>query len=594
MTFVDGISYIKELSERVQQVESQMAMSNTPGMTGYRQSIDSNPGIFPDQLYSPEEQTSFKRNFSFSDQRSPFANPDFNRDRIPSVGGWPVSSPQTSGFRLRDRGSLAIAPDQQHPHVLPQLGKPFWASELDGQPPAKRQKIDTSSVASPEYDSHLLKNYYQNVHPCMPLLSESEISISIVSKASSVLQHAFCAAADFLAPPSSTSKEDQGSRASPTTVFKSRDDLGEFIYSTFRENPDSRSKEDNLVFLWIQMMVAVEAENDIRRLRGGPLPKAILIKQVIELGWHCIQKEYQLSPDDTSAITKGYRDCLAKVWYCGGILARLHALAVGSANPIPAIRDSPLPRPPNVFTEANAFVSLSAVCLQTLIPVIQTKFPPTHDNSLANVALRDTVLVMLDTILHTTRNDTDMQTISSNIQLFFQLLLSRHTELHQPTDVLRSAIALSEALCNQAGSSTDRHLYNPFRMHFFTLTTITLLEFSSDGVSKSLSKTASTSLNNLAILLVQIADHSESDNQEERQNGEENSASDQVKRPIHWADALLSMIEKRKRATNEVVMNGNGNSDAYSHETNEQAVAVDFTMLLRYGYLTVLAESVGV
>lgn len=128
-------SYIKELSERVQQVESlQMQFAGQPA--GYRQSIDSE--------YSPEEPNAAgRRNFSFSDQRNPFAA--YPRDRIPSTGGWGVGSP-TTPYQARDsRGSIALAPDQ-HPADMngppTNYTRPFWAQEIqeDGRA-AKRQKM---------------------------------------------------------------------------------------------------------------------------------------------------------------------------------------------------------------------------------------------------------------------------------------------------------------------------------------------------------------------------------------------------------------------------------------------------------------------
>jgi hypothetical protein len=128
-------SYIKELSERVQQVESlQMQLAGHPA--GYRQSIDSE--------YSPEEPYSAgRRNFSFSDQRNPFAA--YPRDRIPSTGGWGVGSP-TTPYQARDsRGSIALAPDQHLADIngpSTNYTKPFWAQEIEeSSRAAKRQKI---------------------------------------------------------------------------------------------------------------------------------------------------------------------------------------------------------------------------------------------------------------------------------------------------------------------------------------------------------------------------------------------------------------------------------------------------------------------
>ena len=93
--------YIKELSERVQQVESQMAMSGPTGPTGYRSSLDaaSPSGGYTD-VFSPDDPIplSLKRTISLPDGKNPFAQPQFmNRDRIPSTGGWSINSGSRAG-----------------------------------------------------------------------------------------------------------------------------------------------------------------------------------------------------------------------------------------------------------------------------------------------------------------------------------------------------------------------------------------------------------------------------------------------------------------------------------------------------------------
>jgi hypothetical protein len=151
------IRYIKELSERVQQVESQIAMSGGSQAVGYRQSIDGNLPLYPESSYSPDEPMSLKRHFSFSEARSnPFAQPQFmNRDRMPSTGGWSNTS-NLSGVRTRGRCSVAVAPDQLPEVALVPNGqpavnysKPFWAQE-EG-PPAKRQKTVTEDEQNVEH-----------------------------------------------------------------------------------------------------------------------------------------------------------------------------------------------------------------------------------------------------------------------------------------------------------------------------------------------------------------------------------------------------------------------------------------------------------
>ena len=152
-------SYIKELSERVQQVESQMAMSGPGAPIAYRSSMDDGPppALLGESTYSPEEAPplSMKRTMVISDNRSPSTHIQYaDRDRTPGAGGWIVHS---SGQAVRPnsgRASFAVAPDQQPPGFatvtpgpLMRLVQPFWADSGDAaERPSKKQKRDQSDT----------------------------------------------------------------------------------------------------------------------------------------------------------------------------------------------------------------------------------------------------------------------------------------------------------------------------------------------------------------------------------------------------------------------------------------------------------------
>ena len=141
--------YIKELSERVQQVESQMGMGAQSG-PGYRTSMDaSSPSGMFAEGFSPDDNTplSLKRNISISEGRNPFAQPQFmNRDRMPSTGGWSIGSAGHTNRPQGARGSIAVAPDQQVAEIPTtvngqyyDLSKPFWFHGF-GQTSSKKRK----------------------------------------------------------------------------------------------------------------------------------------------------------------------------------------------------------------------------------------------------------------------------------------------------------------------------------------------------------------------------------------------------------------------------------------------------------------------
>ena len=136
--------YIKELAERVQQVESQIGMP-----IGYRPSVDagSPSDPYPEQPYSPTEPISGsrKRTFSQFDGRNPFSqSPRSSRDKMGSLSGCSMNQAPQDG-----RGSFALAPDQQLTDISPtadapplDLAKPFWAQETEVERPITQEIQD--------------------------------------------------------------------------------------------------------------------------------------------------------------------------------------------------------------------------------------------------------------------------------------------------------------------------------------------------------------------------------------------------------------------------------------------------------------------
>jgi hypothetical protein len=135
-----------------------MAMSGSAGPTGYRSSLDagSPSGAYPD-VFSPDDSLplSLKRTISLSEGKNPFAQPQFmNRDRMPSTGGWSITSGGQGSRQHGSRGSIAIAPDQQFPDMAMttngqyfDLSKPFWAQEAEHtERPSKRQKMGSQDA----------------------------------------------------------------------------------------------------------------------------------------------------------------------------------------------------------------------------------------------------------------------------------------------------------------------------------------------------------------------------------------------------------------------------------------------------------------
>lgn len=152
--------YIKELAERVQQVESQIGIP-----TGYRQSMDAGSPSDPygDQSYSPTEPMSGsrKRTFSQFDGRNPFTqSPRSSRDKMASLSGYSISQGLQDG-----RGSFALAPDQQLTDISPTAGappidlaKPFWAQETEVEHPRAKETQQNTAPADDLWNADSLFN----------------------------------------------------------------------------------------------------------------------------------------------------------------------------------------------------------------------------------------------------------------------------------------------------------------------------------------------------------------------------------------------------------------------------------------------------
>lgn len=146
----DWNSYIQELSNRVQQIESQaqaqeMRMSQLGALpVALRASLDAGD---TSRMYTPEGYTSApddgdslnqgqKRKFSElhdGQASSPFAQPRFvNNDRMPSLGGWPMNAqPSMNPTNQGHRNSISLAPDQTLDNIemdsnRQETERPFW------------------------------------------------------------------------------------------------------------------------------------------------------------------------------------------------------------------------------------------------------------------------------------------------------------------------------------------------------------------------------------------------------------------------------------------------------------------------------------
>jgi len=580
--------YIKELSERVQQVESlQLAMSGQPG---YRPSLDtgSNAGAYPDPAYSPEDGLSLKRNYSFSDTRNPFAQSEFHRDRMPSVGGWGVNFPLTPGFRPRDRGSVAIAPDQQLPPVTyPEYSKPFWA-DFEEPPPAKRQKRDEDDQVEPlRLDAERLDRYYDAIHPLFPLLPDADTVLGVLQTSSPLVQHAFTAVMDTL--PASTSptvngengSTDQGhpakSPTGPDVKFGTFDALSAFLWQQAQENPAQRADDENLAYLWTYVLLALQSDSDMSRITNGSLSRTALIKQSIDLAIH-LKREYPTKHEHTSMVDKDqFLQLLRRAWNAVCTLAKFHALSVGIGDF--TVLDVFVVHTDDASTmpDEAAFIARASNLVAIVATMIQDGGEP---QSRLNVISKNLVLRQhFAEIVGQTPNMHAAVPIVRRMRLFLELLLSRSSPLPHPVNVLQPAVDLADALISSTSASAGTSPLSFLDLHFFTLATVTLLEFFTDVPDPDMNKLAEEALGKLQPVIEQKAEWFHRDTARLAffaDNTEADRASKTV--VVHWTDGLLTMIEHCRKS----------GSAAQKGVGDGSRLPLDFGLLVSHGYLNAL------
>ncbi|RMZ84641.1 hypothetical protein DV737_g1213, partial [Chaetothyriales sp. CBS 132003] len=250
--------YIKELSERVEKMESRQAAF---GPTAYRRSVEG--ASITDSLYSTDDPLSAKRHFSFSsDIRQPFEPVDYQHGR-----GSCASAAAGAGVWSTDFGASS-SPSLQS------------LDDLE-QPPPKRQKTD-SVPPSIKAESVDLTHYEHVVHPTLPLLPE---------------------------------------RASaPSDHFTTYSDLLDAVSRLSRQTPHLRPNRENVILMWSCALLAVLREFDVRTnqadLASGS--RAELLKGAMDLADH-LQDDQEPVIQDAVAQAKTMINVLTRWdWFASG------------------------------------------------------------------------------------------------------------------------------------------------------------------------------------------------------------------------------------------------------------------------------------
>lgn len=245
---------------------------------------------------------------------------------------------------------------------------------------------------------------------------------------------------------------------------------------------------------------------------------------------------------------------------------------------------------------------------------------------------------LVDTITATFASTATLGPLLSEWRLFIALLLSRLTFTNDPAEIFKRTSQLVEALTTERVNPQNSRpvATRPLDMHTYTLSGLTLLELIDSG-DADLVRHSKAALAGLHYSLEQIAERTH-----QRLRGiPREEAETGVGIQLHWSDALLRLIDAKKRVeerrrTSQAPRNASdatiesttadsaletSNSDADAEKdaqviTNEQAylisrltqaatvrntlhlpttamVVVDFSLLMRKGYMNILTDMNG-
>lgn len=583
-------SYIKELAERVQQVEHVQKQA-------LRQSLDAGSVAGYAETFSPDDPASAaRRHFSFPDPRNPFTPIDFQRDRIPSTGAW-----GPTGLRPRDNGSLAIAPDQFMPTSASvregskqsETVRPFW-TELDPSPPPTRPQLDDpySKLEPIPVDRLHLSNYFKHVHPLFALLPDVETVSRVAQNSPAGLQHAFANVVALLPGSDSpavvngnhTDSSEPGDDALtqhpkselPSKAFENYEELASYVVRIAREVTERDLDRGSLLCIWILLLLALLCEMDVTHIQGLPTTRSGLINASLRLTESLRTEDAaRYLPDSDKA---EFDHIHRQAFNCACLFAKLHGLSLGSGTrELPGSDDSrtdimvgyaditKVPPEAGFLTHASNTIAMAS-CLLQIDP-----YSPVG----AQVKRILTFTLFEDTLKRYPPLDVQSPIVRQT-RLFLDLLMSRHPDNeYSPLLVLTKASQLTEFLVSDVRSLH----YNPVDMSAWSLATITSCEFAVHAHADTYTKPA---LENLSSLRIGLQKRSEAFHQNYGYSwfwAPTKDAADRY-RLSHWADCLINMIDDvRVRVATRETSDGVGDN---------ATVLPNLSLLLTEGWFRVL------
>lgn len=562
-----------------------------------RQSLDigSTSAPFDQVAFSPEDAPTGRSRLSFSLTHAPFAQAEFQRDRIPSTGAWGSNLPD---LRSRDQGSVAIAPDQSLP--LPNVPdsnpskdlpttttKPFWA-DLDQAHPAKRRKIDQPSDNMESFklnETHLGK-YYSHVHPLVGLLPEAGTVIGVIENATAKVSHAFATALELLPgiprelavngdhTSESTSAPQSEATATKTSfkssVFSSFDELSKWILEQLKDHPADRSDDDNLALAWTCVLIALSLENDFAGIISDPHTSADLLNQTFEVV-NYLGPDTLTPADSFIADNEEFLGVVRTAHNVSYMLTTLHSLGSGLVPYLkPGHKISIVNKVPYISPEA-AYVCMFANNVEMTLPSLQWE----HE-SLGLYAGEFMKGSLSFNLVHYPLL-AEQSLIVRQVSAFLGLLVVRNKKDMSADTIFMAAHLLADILVSKAKNTANPKPYNPLDVHSWTLVTITFLEFMMNSGNPIHRKVCKDIVEILQPLIKDIsAEYHKNHDGREWFYAPANGANPDY-RTTHWSDSLLNSIKHAKEQE----------MDEYTWSP-DNAIVPAFDRLLRRGYFNVL------
>lgn len=479
---------------------------------------------------------------------------------------------------------MALAPDQTlTPTSYPKPSPPYWAAASSEPPPAKRQKRNSDHVPSVKIESKHVDKYYEAIHHEFPVLPDLDTTLNVAHAASPEFQ-LLLATSVSLIPASDKNEEPDAVERAASTFLSSGSQLWEKLSNHMREEPASRSAEDNLLLAWSCVLLAIHCEYKVKGVLGGPGTQFRLIKEAVDLSRHLLGND-QIS---TSVDGATFTDLIQRVQNLSLVLAKHHALGSASADFVNVeyfLLDLEW-----VYRNLPPTVALTAACANTMSMAIIQVQNYLQSNDLSNIMNKTMVTQQLLLSLSTIPAIDKQSSSYRQASLFFELLLSRYQYIPLAAAVLAPAAQLAEELSQTADpAGTGPIVWKPLDIHLYTLTTITLLEVLAAVPDAGLLAVAEQALNTIQPVIERKVEtyhiyKSDLEKSDKWYEGDEEGLGNE----LSWMEVLLKHIAERRKAgwtqPNPAGANGVG---ALVGPNNSMNVAFD--MLLRTGYLKVLS-----